>query len=405
LRKALQITLGIVTSIGGFLDAGAIATAAQAGSFYGFSLIWAVLAGAICLVFLMEMSGRLAVVSGHPLREAIHHRFGSNFSLLLLVTGLSLNLLTLASEIGGLAIALQLLTGVSFRIWALPVALLVWLLIWSASFRTMENVISGLGLITLAFFICAWQLRPPTSELLAGLLPPLPLHQPAAYWYLAVSVIGAIISPYALFFYSSGTLEEKWERSHLGVNRVVSGAGMAFGAVLAVSVVICAAQVLHAHGLRVSNYSEAAGMLSPVFGRSGPALFAICLAVCCFGAASEVSLSSAYETAQTLGWNWGMSQKARHESRFSVTYSVLIFIAALPVVAGVNPLALTTFTMALTCVELPLVTFPFIILMNDPHYVGRHINQRWANVVVVGIIGLAFLVAIVAIPLQLAGGA
>ncbi len=405
LKKALEITLGIVTSIGGFLDAGAIATAAQAGSFYGFGLIWAVVAGAVCLVFLMEMSGRLAVVSSHPLREAIHHRFGSNFSMLLLAAGLSLNLLTLASEIAGFSIALQLLTGVSLRVWALPVALAVWALIWSASFRTMEHVVSSLGLVTLAFVVCAWRLHPDPGAVLSGIIPPLPRNQPAAFWYLGVSVIGAIISPYALFFYSSGALEENWKRSYLGVNRFVSAAGMTFGAVLALSVLVCSAQVLHTQGVRVSDYAHAATILTPVFGHAGPRLFAICLAVCCLGAAAEVSLSSAYEMAQTLGWNWGMQQKARHESRFSVTYSVLLLIAALPVAAGVNPLALTTFTMALTCVELPLVTFPFLILMNDPHYMGRHINRRWSNVVVVAIIGLAFLVAIVAIPLQLAGGA
>ena len=404
LKKALEITLGIVTTIGGFLDAGAIATTAQAGSHYGLSLIWAVLAGAICLAFLMEMAGRLSVVSSHPLREAIHHRFGSNFSLLLLSCGLILNLLILASEIGGISVALQLLTGTSFRVWALPVTLAIWLLLWSASFRTLERVVTSVGLITVAFVVAAWRLRPPAGELVAGSLPTLSFDQPANYWFLAVSIVGAIISPYAIFFYSSGALEDRWKRSYLGVNRIVSAGGVAFGTVLAVSVLVCAAQALHTRGIRVSDYGEAAGMLSPVFGGAGPALFAICLGVCCLGAAAEVSLSSAYEMAQTLGWNWGKRQKARDESRFTVTYSALLLLAAFPVIAGINPLALTTFTMALTCVVLPLVTLPFLILMNDPRFMGRHTNPRWANIVVVGIIAVAFVLAVVSIPLQVTAG-
>ncbi|MFL5449848.1 MAG: divalent metal cation transporter, partial [Gemmatimonadales bacterium] len=56
--KLLKIALGIFTSIGGFLEVGAIATTAQAGSAFGFSLIWSVVLGTVCVIFLVEMSGR-----------------------------------------------------------------------------------------------------------------------------------------------------------------------------------------------------------------------------------------------------------------------------------------------------------------------------------------------------------
>src|SRR5689334_11823669 len=122
MKKALEITLGVVTSIGGFIDAGSIATAAQAGSRYHFQLLLAVLLGTRCAMALYEMSGRLAIVTGHPLRDLIHERFGFNFSIVLLVTGLALNLLIVACEIGGISVALQLVTGISYRWWALPAA-------------------------------------------------------------------------------------------------------------------------------------------------------------------------------------------------------------------------------------------------------------------------------------------
>src|SRR3954452_14798560 len=75
MKKALEITLGVVTSIGGFIDAGALATSLQAGARFGYRLMWATLLGTVCAIFLTEMSGRLAVVSHHPLRELIHKRF------------------------------------------------------------------------------------------------------------------------------------------------------------------------------------------------------------------------------------------------------------------------------------------------------------------------------------------
>src|SRR5689334_23980703 len=120
MKKALEITLGIVTSIGGFIDAGVLATSLQAGARFGYRLIWATLLGTVCAIFLTEMSGRLAVCSHHPLRELIHKRFGFSYSAALLLAGVALNLLVLASEIGGIAMALQLATGISFRLWAVP---------------------------------------------------------------------------------------------------------------------------------------------------------------------------------------------------------------------------------------------------------------------------------------------
>ena len=70
-KKIFEITLGIVTSIGGFLEVGSIATAAQAGANFRFQLIWPIVLGTLCVVFLIEMSGRLAAVSHHPVPAAV----------------------------------------------------------------------------------------------------------------------------------------------------------------------------------------------------------------------------------------------------------------------------------------------------------------------------------------------
>ncbi len=62
----LQIALGVLTATGGFVDVGAISTAGAAGSTFGFGLVWAMLLGTLAIMLLVEMSGRLAAVSGKP---------------------------------------------------------------------------------------------------------------------------------------------------------------------------------------------------------------------------------------------------------------------------------------------------------------------------------------------------
>lgn len=400
----LEIALGILTSIGGFLDVGAIATAAEAGSSFRFQLIWVIVLGTICVVALVEMSGRLAAVSKHTLAAAVRERFGFNFYILPLLAEVVVDFLVLGAEIGGVCIALQLVTGVSFQWWALPVAFAVWLLLWKGTFNVIENGTALLGLTTLGFVVATFKLRPSLPSVSAGLLPALPQHDAAHYFFIAVGILGALISPYLFYFYSSGAVEDRWDEGHLGINRAVAGVGMGFGSIVSIGVLIVAAQVLNPRGIQVDSYEQAALMLTQPFGYWGFILFAASLGIACFGAALEVSLDTAYIVAQAFGWNWGENLHPSEAARFSLVYTVFVFLSALLMVFGLDPLQLTLFSMALTAVILPVVIIPFLVLMNDEHYVGEHRNGWLSNSVVIFTIALAFVLAIVAIPLEILAG-
>src|SRR3954470_23481687 len=110
-KKYLEVALGVVTSIGGFLEAGSIATSAQAGAGFGYQLLWPVALGTLCVICLIEMSGRLAALSHHPVPAAVRDRFGFAFFVVPLAAETVVDYLVLASEIGGASLGLQLLTG------------------------------------------------------------------------------------------------------------------------------------------------------------------------------------------------------------------------------------------------------------------------------------------------------
>lgn len=193
MKKFLQIGLGVVTSVGGFLEIGSIATAAQAGAAFGYQLAWAILLGTICIAFLVEMSGRFAACSKHTIPDAMRERFGVNFFAVPLLVMLAVSLLVLAAEIGGIAAALKLATGWPVPLWVLPVTLVAWGLLWKATFGAIENGVSLLGLVTIVFAVAAVRARPDYSALAAGLLPTFPRANAAHYWFIAVSVLGASI--------------------------------------------------------------------------------------------------------------------------------------------------------------------------------------------------------------------
>jgi Mn2+/Fe2+ NRAMP family transporter len=400
----VDLILGVVTSIGGFVEVGSISTAAQAGSEFGFQLLWAIAAATIMVAMLAEMSGRLAAVSRRSIAAAVRERFGIHFQYIPLGAELLIDVLLLAAEVGGAAIAVKLLTGIGFQWWILPIGLLVWLVLWCCGFSLIEYGLGLLGLVTLSFVVSAWWLKPDVSDLARALVPTLPQHDHVRYAFLAVSILGATVSPYLLNFYSSGTIEEQMTEKELWVNRVTAYMGMCFGGVVSMGVLVTSAMVLGPRHITVDSYEQAALMFVPVFHQWAVVLFALSLGIGCFGAAVEVTLNAGYAFSQALGWPWGANKPRRDATRFVAAFTLVLALGVAIAVVGFDPLRLTMIALALTVVIMPLVVLPFLVLMNDPTYVRRHTNGPIGNGLLAVITVLAALLAIVVIPLEVMGG-
>lgn len=400
----VDLILGIVTSIGGFVEVGSISTSAQAGSEFGFELLWAVAIAAVMLAMLVEMSGRLAGVSKRSLSAAVRERFGIDYQAVPLVAELIVDVLLLAAEIGGAAIAIRLLTGIGFLWWIVPIGALICLILWTCGFGVIEYGIGVLGLVTLSFVVCAWKLGPSAADLGRSLVPTLPSHHHLRYAFLAVSIIGATVSPYLLNFYSSGTVEEKLTEKKLWVNTATAYLGTGFGAVVSIGVLVSSALVLGPRHIVVDSYDQAALMFIPVFGRWAVALFGVSLGIGCFGAAVELALNAGYVAAQVFGWPWGANRPRAAAPRFIRACMFVLVLGVAVALIGFDPLRTTMICVALTVVVMPLLVLPFLVLMNDRKYVGEHTSGPLGNVFLAVVTVAGALLAIVVIPLEILGG-
>jgi Mn2+/Fe2+ NRAMP family transporter len=404
MKKFLQIALGIVTSVGGFLEIGSVTTAAQAGASFGYKLLWAILLGTICLIFLVEMAGRFSAVSKHTIVDATRERFGFPFFSIVLLGMVLVAFMVLVAELGGIGLSLQILTGIGFPWWAIPVSFVVWVLMWKGTFDLIENGVSLLGLVTICFVVAAVKLHPDWHSVARGLLPSLNGDQKAKYGFIAVSILGASISPYLMYFYSSGAIEDKWDVTYIPINRVIAVMGMTFGGVLSMGVLVTAALAVRPNGIDIDTFDQAALLMTTALPRWGFYLFAVSMLFACLGAALEISLAISYFFAQGFGWNWSESVTPSKDARFCFTYTIIILLAAVPLILGVDPIKVTMVSMALTAATLPLAIVPFLFLMNDPIYLGEHRNGWVSNTVVAIIILISFVLAVISIPLQIMGG-
>jgi Mn2+/Fe2+ NRAMP family transporter len=402
-KRLFAVALGILTAIGGFLDAGDLVTNAVVGSRFGLSLAWVVVVGVVGICVFANMSGRVAAVSGRATFEIIRERLGPRVGAANLVASFAVTLLTLTAEVGGIALALQLASSVEPRLWMPVAALAVWLVLWRVKFKIMENVTGLLGLTLVAFAVAVFLLGPDWGDLAASLAPTSApgSESVAVYWYFAIALFGAAMTPYEVFFFSSGGVEERWTVKDLGTTRLNVLIGFPFGGILSIAIAACAAIVLLPHGIQVDSMSQ---IVLPVAQAGGTLLLAVVIlgiVAATFGAALETALSSGYTISQYFGWSWGKFRRPARAARFHLTIIIALLLALGILATNVDPIAVTEYSVVFSAVALPLTYLPVLVVANDPEYMGKHVNGRATNLLGTVYLVLILVASLAAIPLMI----
>src|SRR2546421_4392038 len=131
----LELTLGIMTAIGGFVDISQIVFSAQAGSIFGYALIFAFAFATVGIMVFGEMSGRVAAIAKQPVFNLMRHRLGLKLGLLTLISFCLSTLITCAAQIGGLGLILNHLTGAPYPLMAVASAVALFLSMWVLPFK------------------------------------------------------------------------------------------------------------------------------------------------------------------------------------------------------------------------------------------------------------------------------
>jgi Mn2+/Fe2+ NRAMP family transporter len=139
-KNVFAVALGILAAIGGFVDIGDIVFNVAAGATLGYQLLWAVVIGVGAIITYSEMCGRVAAVSGRAVFDVVRERLGFGPGLATLIAAELVSFLTLAAEVGGIGLALQLLSGRPYRALLFLGAVVLAVVIWVLPFEAIERV-------------------------------------------------------------------------------------------------------------------------------------------------------------------------------------------------------------------------------------------------------------------------
>jgi manganese transport protein len=403
MKRLLAVALGVLTAIGGFVDIGDLVTNALVGSRYGLSLAWATLVGLVGIVLFAEMSGRVAAVTGRATFDLVRERLGPRAGLANLTASFLVTGLTFIAEIGGVALALELVTSVYYLLWIPLVALAVWLVIWRVRFSVLENVFGLLGLALVVFGVALWRLHPDWTDLLHQVAVP---RKPdgegtPTYLYYAIALFGAAMTPYEVFFFSSGGVEEHWSAKDIITSRINVFIGFPLGATLSLAIAAVAALVLKPIGVDVDTLGQVGLPVAVAAGKIALAVAILGFVAATFGAALETGLSTGYAVAQYFGWQWGKYVRPREAARFHLVVLLATIAAVAVLITTVDPIKVTEYSVVFSAIALPLTYFPILVVANDPDYMGEHVNGRFTNALASVLLIVIVVASVAAIPLMI----
>ena len=399
----LELTLGIMTAVGGFVDISELVFAARAGSTFGYALIWVFAFATIGIIIFSEMSGRVAAIAKQPVFNLMRHRLGLKLGLVTLAASVISNLITCAAEIGGVALVLNYLTGAPYLLMAVAMTALIALSIWVLPFKWIERAYGLLGLFMLVFAAALVAIDPPWGQIAGGLVPRVPRgltsKELLTFGYFTVAIVSAVMFPYEVYFYSSGGIEEGWSKKDLLTNRVTSIVGMGLGSLLAIAILASAAQLFGRASVDPEIPGSAALEAAIPFGKWGLILALLGMLFAVAGAAVETCLANAYSIAQYFGWMWGRQRKPWEAPRFTISW-ILLFVLALGIVlTGLDVMTLVEFAILFSILVLPMTYLPLLLLANDRTFMRGQANGAVSKTLGWLYFGIITLAAVAALPL------
>ncbi|HEU0064199.1 MAG TPA: Nramp family divalent metal transporter [Flavisolibacter sp.] len=269
----------------GYMDPGNWATDLAGGSQFGYKLLWVLLMSNLMALVLQNLSARLGIVRGRDLAQANREAYPFSINICLYILAeLAIAACDLA-EVLGMAIGIQLLTGIPL-IWAVLITILdtfLLLILQRLGIRKMEAfIIALIGIIGVSFLVEILLAKPDMKEVVKGLVPSIP-NKTALY--IAIGIIGATVMPHNLYLHSALVQTRKIKRTESGIKRALklnfldSTIALNLAFFVNAAILILAYKVFFLTGRTgVAEIKEAHQLLNLLLGsKTAPYLFAIAL--------------------------------------------------------------------------------------------------------------------------------
>src|ERR1700675_2963178 len=392
-------------------DPSGISTYSVAGAAYGYATLWIALLTFPLMAAVQLMCARLGIVTGQGLAAAVR----SNYPRWVLWGACSIlvvaNVINIGADLGGMAEATELVTGIRPPVWIPFYALLILgLLIWT-SYKLIARIFKWMTLVLFAYVLTSFFAHVDWKQALVVTLVP-HLEWSRGFLAVLVGILGTTISPYLFFWQAAQEVEEERAKGKTTVAqrkgatteelkdaRTDTVVGMFFSNFIMYFIILTTGATLHAHGqTNITTAREAAEALRPLAGNGAYLLFTLGLIGTGMLGVPVLVGSSAYAVAEGAAWRGSMTDKPKSAGKVFAVMAVAVVLGSVLNYLGFNGVKMLFWSAVINGVLAPPLILLVILLTSSPKVMGKRVNPPllrylgWATLVVMTVAAVAMIV-------------
>lgn len=394
-------------------DPSGIATYSQAGSGYGFQLLWLAPLTFPFMAVVQEICARIGLVTGRGLAANIRLHFPRWVLLLCAALLFFANTFNIGADLGAMAAAMRLLVpGIPAAGLLVAFTVLSLLLQIFIPYAVYARILKWLALLLLSYVLTALTIRGlDWGAVFRAVIVP-SLSWTAEQIVLLCAIFGTTISPYLFFWQTSQEVEEEIaegattirkrkafaDGNHIRNMRIDVWFGMFFSNVVMFFIILTCAAVLNRAGvIEIETAGDAAAALAPLAGSAASFLFALGIIGIGLLAVPILAGSAAYALAESFRWKEGLYRRFKQAHAFYAVIAVAMVAGLLMNFLGLHPIRTLIWSAVLNGLVSPVILILILLLSSRRSIMGEHVNGPaaktfgWIVMAIMGVVAVATL--------------
>jgi Mn2+/Fe2+ NRAMP family transporter len=335
---------------------------------------------------------QVAAVCREGLQSSVRRRYGFGVALLSLACILGVNVITYAADLEAGAAALNLLTGVAYAWFLLPISVGIVMLLLFGTMEKVRRVLIVLPLAFLAYIATTFLAHPHWHDVAAGLIPR--VQGDNAYVSTIIALIGTALTTYSYYWQTVEIAAEAPPRRAVWALQLAAIPGTLITGAVLWFILVGTAATLGVHHKSVDTAQEAAQALAPIAGKWAALVFGVGLFGSAMLALPVLAAGTANAVASTFRWGGSLDKPFSEAKRFYATLFIGVATGTAFTLFAIPPIKLLFIASIAGGIGTPVTLALLVLLSRDHKMMGGEIAPAWlaaSGWVVTGVITMASL--------------
>lgn len=364
-------------------DASAVGAYSIDGTRVGMGHLWLMLLSTPLYQSVQYSSAKIGRITQAGLGKVLSTYYGRPVAILASLILIVANVALVTADLVAVSSGIELLFGIDWLWWVVPVAIALWYLTVYSSFERIKKIFIGMSFVFIVYLITAILARPDWGQVLFNTVVP-HINLSFASISSAVALLGATISPYTIYWQVQGEKEEKrpgnTKRKQLRFAALDVALGALGGNLIAYCIMLTTAATLFIHHKTIITVVDAASALTPLVGPFARYLFALGFIGAGLVAIPVLLASTSYAVAGTFGWPGALSKKPWQSEGFYLILTCSLIVSLILALIRIDPVQLIFWANVLNGVLSPVLVVYLLLVGNNKKIMKGQVLSLLTNI-------------------------